>query len=166
MVALRFRSFFEHEVVFDSRGKKEKKRGKGEKSQQKLRSEDNNANGTMDQYVAQALALPPDGQRPTLLGIALILGLGKGGVPGLATGVDDRFLILEHAQAQETLSEIEPKPFDRIELGAIGRQRDQGDVVRDLKCVSAMPASLVEHHDGMLVFGQGLGKLGEEDRHR
>ena len=86
MVALRLRSFFEHELVFDSRGKKEKKREKGEKSQQKLRSEDNNANGTiMDQYVAQALALPPDGQLPTLLGIALILGLGKGGVPGLAT---------------------------------------------------------------------------------
>ena len=39
----------------------------------------------MDEYVAQALALPPDGQLPTLLGIALILGLGKGGVPGLAT---------------------------------------------------------------------------------
>ena len=39
----------------------------------------------MDEFVAQALALPPDGQLPTLLGIALILGLGKGGVPGLAT---------------------------------------------------------------------------------
>jgi len=39
----------------------------------------------MDEYVAQAHALPPDGQLPTLLGIALILGLGKGGVPGLAT---------------------------------------------------------------------------------
>uniref|UniRef100_A0A7S0FIN2 Membrane transporter protein n=1 Tax=Minutocellus polymorphus TaxID=265543 RepID=A0A7S0FIN2_9STRA len=39
----------------------------------------------MDEYVTQALALPPDGQLPTLLGIALILGLGKGGVPGLAT---------------------------------------------------------------------------------
>lgn len=39
----------------------------------------------MDEYVGQALALPPNGQLPTLLGIALILGLGKGGVPGLAT---------------------------------------------------------------------------------
>ena len=87
--SLGFRSFFEHELVFDSRGKRkeEKKIGKRRKesAQAPAPAEDNNANGTMDQYVAQALALPPDGQLPTLLGIALILGLGKGGVPGLAT---------------------------------------------------------------------------------
>ncbi|KAL7529491.1 hypothetical protein ACHAXR_005931 [Thalassiosira sp. AJA248-18] len=39
----------------------------------------------MDDYVKVATALPPTGQLPTLIGIALILGLGKGGVPGLAT---------------------------------------------------------------------------------
>jgi len=39
----------------------------------------------MDEYVSYASTLPPDGQLLTLLGIALILGLGKGGVPGLAT---------------------------------------------------------------------------------
>lgn len=39
----------------------------------------------MDDYVKVATALPPNGQLPTLIGIALILGLGKGGVPGLAT---------------------------------------------------------------------------------
>ena len=39
----------------------------------------------MDEYVRQASSLPPAGQLPTLVGIALILGLGKGGVPGLAT---------------------------------------------------------------------------------
>lgn len=75
-------------------------------------------------------------------------------------------MILEHTKAQEALSEIEPQPFDRIELGAVWRQRDQGDVVRDLKRVRAMPAGLIEHHDGMLVFRQGLGELGEVDRHR
>lgn len=84
----------------------------------------------------------------------------------MAKGVDDRFLILEHTKAQEALSEIEPEPFDRIEFGAVGRQRDQGDVVWDLEGIGAMPAGLVDDHDGMLVFGQGLGELGEEDRHR
>ena len=38
---------------------------------------------TMDEYVAYASSLPPSGQLPTLTFIALILGLGKGGVPGL-----------------------------------------------------------------------------------
>ena len=37
----------------------------------------------MDEYVAYASSLPPSGQLPTLIFIALILGLGKGGVPGL-----------------------------------------------------------------------------------
>lgn len=39
----------------------------------------------MDEYVKFASSLPPTGQLPTLTFIALILGLGKGGVPGLAT---------------------------------------------------------------------------------
>ena len=39
----------------------------------------------MDEYVNFATSLPPNGQLPTLTFIALILGLGKGGVPGLAT---------------------------------------------------------------------------------
>ena len=39
----------------------------------------------MEDYVQFATALPPNGQLPTLIGIAVILGLGKGGVPGLAT---------------------------------------------------------------------------------
>ena len=39
----------------------------------------------MEDYVNYASTLPPTGQLPTLIGIAFILGLGKGGVPGLAT---------------------------------------------------------------------------------
>mmetsp|Transcript_54273 Transcript_54273/g.115282 ORF Transcript_54273/g.115282 Transcript_54273/m.115282 type:complete len:359 (-) Transcript_54273:388-1464(-) len=39
----------------------------------------------MDDYVKIASSLPPSGQLHTLTGIALVLGLGKGGVPGLAT---------------------------------------------------------------------------------
>ncbi|KAL7546609.1 LOW QUALITY PROTEIN: hypothetical protein ACHAWF_009939 [Thalassiosira exigua] len=39
----------------------------------------------MEAYVRHASSLPPEGQLPTLAAIALILGLGKGGVPGLAT---------------------------------------------------------------------------------
>lgn len=35
----------------------------------------------MEQYVQHATAA----QLPTLIGISLLLGLGKGGVPGLAT---------------------------------------------------------------------------------
>lgn len=39
----------------------------------------------MDEYIVQAVSLPPNGQMHILLGIAFLLGLGKGGVPGLAT---------------------------------------------------------------------------------
>ena len=39
----------------------------------------------MDEYVSYASTLPPDGQLLTLLSTAFVLGLGKGGVPGLAT---------------------------------------------------------------------------------
>ena len=39
----------------------------------------------MVEYVSFATSFPPNGQLPTLSFIALILGLGKGGVPGLAT---------------------------------------------------------------------------------
>ncbi len=39
----------------------------------------------MEDYVRVATSLPPAGQLHTLAFIAFILGLGKGGVPGLAT---------------------------------------------------------------------------------
>jgi uncharacterized membrane protein YfcA len=39
----------------------------------------------MEEYVRVATSLPPAGQLHTLIGIAFVLGLGKGGVPGLAT---------------------------------------------------------------------------------
>lgn len=39
----------------------------------------------MDEYVSYSSTLPPDGQLLTLLSIAFVLGLGKGGVPGFAT---------------------------------------------------------------------------------
>jgi hypothetical protein len=83
-------------------------------------------------------------------------GVVSKGIPGLAACLDDRFLILEYEQAQETLSEISPKAFDRIELRAVWRQRNRDEVVRDLERVGAMPAGLVEKHGGMLVFRQGL----------
>ena len=85
MVALCFWSFFDV-LVFDSQ-KKERRKKEGVKAgltTDKVKGR-YRVPSTMDEYVAQALALPPDGQLPTLLGIALILGLGKGGVPGLAT---------------------------------------------------------------------------------
>ena len=87
------------------------------------------------------------------------------GIPCVATGIDDGVLILEDAEAQEAFSEVEPEPFDWVEFRAVGRQQDEGDIVRGFQGMSAMPAGLIEHHDGMLVFGQGLGELGEEDRH-
>ena len=39
----------------------------------------------MEEFVSYASNWPPSGQLHVLAGIALMLGLGKGGVPGLAT---------------------------------------------------------------------------------
>ena len=60
------------------------------------------------------------------------------------------------SKLKKRCSEISPKAFDRIELRTVWRQRNRDDVVRDLERVGAMPAGLVEKHDGMLVFRQGL----------
>ena len=46
-------------------------------------------------------------------------------VPGLAAGLDDGLKAGPDAQAELVLALIFPDVLDRIELGAIGRQRDQ-----------------------------------------
>lgn len=87
------------------------------------------------------------------------------GVPGTATGIDDRVIVDEHLEAQKALSQIQPDPFDRIEFRAVGRQNDQGDVLWQDELLGAMPAGLIEHHDDMDVFGHGFGERLQKDRH-
>ena len=67
---------------------------------------------------------------------------------------------------QVTFAQIEPKSFDRIQFGRVGWQWHQRDVVRHAQMMGAMPAGLVEHHDGMLIIGKLKADPAEKQAHR
>jgi hypothetical protein len=69
--------------------------------------------------------------------------------------LDDGVVIGQEAVGEESLLEVEPDAFDRIDLGRIGRQRHD-EIAR------AVPASLVEHHGGVLVVADRRGEAVEE----
>lgn len=56
-----------------------------------------------------------------------------------------------------------PKIFDRVEFGRVRRKLDKRDVFGDLEMLGAMEAGTIPHHDCMLILGQGLRKLLQED---
>ena len=87
------------------------------------------------------------------------------GIPGLAAGLDNGFGVVEDAEREEALSEIEPDPLDRVEFRTVGWQGRQGEVVRDLKRAAVVPAGAVEHHEGVCVVWPGGGEAGEEQVH-
>jgi hypothetical protein len=93
-------------------------------------------------------------------------GLGEEGVPGVAAGVDDLGIAGKDAVSEVAVLEVEPEPFDWVELGRIGRQEDQGDVGRDDEAARDMPSRLVHQYDGVGAGRDGLGEFGEEEGHR
>lgn len=48
--------------------------------------------------------------------------------------------------------QVMPDPLDRVELWAVGRQRDQGDIVGDLQFVAAMPTSAIDDERNMNIL--------------
>jgi hypothetical protein len=46
-------------------------------------------------------------------------------------------------------AEALPDVLDRVELRAVGRKHDEGDVVRDDQRMAAVPAGPVEHEHGI-----------------
>ena len=86
-------------------------------------------------------------------------------VPGVAAGGDDGLGVVQHAQAEEALAEVEPDPFHRVQLRAVGRQLDQGDGVGEVVGPDVVPAGAIEDDDGMGVLGQLLGEPVEEEPH-
>ena len=67
---------------------------------------------------------------------------------------------------EEALFEVEPHALDRVELGRVGRQRLQRDVVGYAQIARAVPAGAIEHHDHVVVFADGGGEAVEELLHR
>ncbi len=85
--------------------------------------------------------------------------------PSVAAGLDDGVGVVEQAVGEVALAQVEPDALDRVELGTVGRQRRQGDVVRHLERPLVVPSGAVEGDDGVGVPGQDLGELPEEDVH-
>ncbi len=90
-------------------------------------------------------------------------GFGGEGIPGVAAGIDDDFLVVEDPKGKEALVQQQPNTVGGIEFGAVGRQRREADVVRGGELLGAVPAGLIEGHDGMNVRGQGADEAFEED---
>jgi hypothetical protein len=88
------------------------------------------------------------------------IGHGHQRVPGLAASVDDRGVVRPDPQAELVLPQIVPEILDRVEFWAIARQRQQGEVARDLaQRGEAVPAGAIQHQDGM-----GVGRDLAADR--
>lgn len=54
--------------------------------------------------------------------------LGQEAVPGLTAGLDDGGVVVPDLEAESVLAEILPDVLDRVELGAVGRQRQERNV--------------------------------------
>ena len=93
------------------------------------------------------------------------LRVGGEVVPGCAASLDDGLGIVEDAQGEEALAEVEPDPFDGVEFGTVGGQGQEREIVGDGERPFVVPAGAVEHQDGVDVVGQGCGEVGEKQVH-
>jgi hypothetical protein len=57
--------------------------------------------------------------------------------PGVASLVDDIVVAFEDCDREFVAAQIFADIFDRVEFGCVGRQMDEGDVVRDGKVFGA-----------------------------
>lgn len=87
------------------------------------------------------------------------------GIPSVAAGLDDGLLVGPDLEGEEPFPEEQPYPFDRVALWRIGRLLNEGKVVGHVERLGVVPSGAVQHHEDMLVCGQGLGELVEEHGH-
>ena len=79
--------------------------------------------------------------------------------------MDDGDPVGPELEREETLAQIEPYSLDGVALWRIGRERHEGDGVRNGQGGAGVPTGAIENHDDMVVGGQGLGELGQEQVH-
>ena len=93
-------------------------------------------------------------------------GLGNEAVPGVAGGIGDGVIVGEQPVREEALLEIEPDTLDGIELGAVGGELDQRDVVGHAQVAGDVPSGSIGEHGHVLVVGDRVGEPIEELLHR
>jgi hypothetical protein len=79
-------------------------------------------------------------------------------VPSVAAMVDEIVVGFEDAVREPVVAHKLPDVFDRIELGAFWRQRNDGDICGHEKAGRQVPASLIDQEDGM---GSGRNRFGD-----
>src|SRR3954471_4463480 len=70
-------------------------------------------------------------------------------VPGCTAVVEEVVVGREDAVREAVLAHELPDVLDRVQLGALGRQRHEGDVWRDDQALREMPSGLVEEKHGV-----------------
>ena len=86
-------------------------------------------------------------------------------VPSLAAEVDDVVVGGKDPVRQPVFAHELPDVLDRVEFGALGRQRDDADVVGDLELASGVPSGLIHQDDCMSARRDGKRYLGKVQRH-
>ncbi len=79
-------------------------------------------------------------------------------VPSVAAMVDEIVVGFEDAVREPVVAQKLPDVFDRIELGAFWRQRNDGDICGHDEAGRQVPASLIDQEDGM---GSGRDRFGD-----
>ena len=93
-------------------------------------------------------------------------GLIDEAVPGEAAMIDDVVVGFEDPVRQPVVAHELPDVFDRIEFGAPGRQRHQGDVGRHDQFGRSVPPGLIEQYHGVSAGRDVEGDLFEVHAHR
>src|SRR5215213_4178411 len=83
----------------------------------------------------------------------------------MAAVVEDVLVGREDAVGEPVAAQELPDILDRVEFGASGRQRQEGDVVWNVQLPGGVPAGLIEQEDGMGARGDSLCDLGEVEVH-
>jgi hypothetical protein len=87
-------------------------------------------------------------------------------VPGIAAVVEDILVGREDTVREPVVPHELPDVLNRVELGAFGRQRDDGDVLRDDKPMRQVPSRLVDEKHGMSPWCDSLSDLRQMQGHR
>ena len=79
--------------------------------------------------------------------------------------VEDVVVGSEDAIGEPVVAQELPDVFGRVELGRLGRERQQGDVGGDGEPVGHVPSGLIEHEQGVGTRLDGHGDLVEMELH-
>lgn len=79
--------------------------------------------------------------------------------------IDDVFVGFEDAVREPIFAHEVPEIFDRVQLGRLRRQWQDGDVAGDDQVVGHVPASLIHDQDGVGILVDMTGDFGQMLRH-